>query len=85
LSLTFSFREVWEHLYNSIDLFFIDEILDAGLDQGGAENAVKLLQKFSRDMHKSCFLISHREEIRLKCSNILTVIKENGYTKLVKE
>ena len=32
LSLSWSFRDVWENLYQPINLLFIDELLDSGLD-----------------------------------------------------
>jgi DNA repair exonuclease SbcCD ATPase subunit len=80
LSLSFSFRDVWENLYNSINLLFIDEILDSGLDTSGVESAISTLKKMAREGNKSVWLISHRDELSGRVNNVLNVVKENGFT-----
>ncbi len=35
LSLSWAFRDVWESLYQQINLLFIDELVDAGMDLSG--------------------------------------------------
>ena len=80
LSLNFAFRDVWESLYEPVNLLFIDELLDNGLDASGVENAMGILKKMARDSQKSVWLISHRDELTSRVSNILRVIKENGFT-----
>ena len=37
LSLSFAFRDVWENLYQPINLLFIDELVDSGMDSSGVE------------------------------------------------
>ena len=37
LSLSWAFRDVWESLYQQINLLFIDELVDAGMDASGVE------------------------------------------------
>jgi DNA repair exonuclease SbcCD ATPase subunit len=80
LSMSWAFRDVWESLYSPINLLFIDELIDNGLDTQGVENALALLKRMSRERHKSIWLVSHRDELAGRVENILKVIKENGFT-----
>jgi DNA repair exonuclease SbcCD ATPase subunit len=80
LSMSWAFRDVWESLYSPINLLFIDELIDNGLDTQGVENALGLLKKMSRERHKSIWLVSHRDELAGRVENILKVIKEHGFT-----
>lgn len=80
LSMSWAFRDVWESLYRPINLLFIDELIDNGLDTSGVENALGLLKQMSRERHKSIWLVSHRDELAGRVENILKVVKENGFT-----
>jgi DNA repair exonuclease SbcCD ATPase subunit len=80
LSMSWAFRDVWESLYHSINLVFIDELIDSGLDGSGVELSLGILKKMMRERRKSVFLISHREELQNRVGRILRVIKENGFT-----
>jgi len=80
LSLSWSFRDVWESLYQPINLMFIDELVDNGLDSSGVDNALALLKKMSRELSKSVWLVSHKDELGSRVNNTLRVIKENGFT-----
>lgn len=80
LSMSWAFRDVWESLYHPINLLFIDELMDNGLDTQGVENGLGLLKKMSRERHKSIWLVSHKDELASRVENILKVIKENGFT-----
>jgi len=80
LSLSWSFRDVWESLYQSINLMFVDELIDNGLDASGVEGALGVLKKMARERKKNIFLISHRDELVGRVNNVLKVVKENGYT-----
>jgi DNA repair exonuclease SbcCD ATPase subunit len=80
LSMSWAFRDVWESLYKPINLLFIDELVDAGMDTSGVENALSLLKQMARERHKSVWLVSHKDELAGRVSNILKVIKENGFT-----
>ena len=80
LSLSWAFRDVWESLYKPINLLFIDELIDSGMDASGVENSLAILKKMSRDAHKSVWLVSHRDELTSRVENILRVVKENGFT-----
>ena len=71
---------MWESLYSQINLLFIDELVDSGMDASGVENALAILKKMSRDGQKSVWLVSHKDELAGRVNNILTVVKENGFT-----
>jgi DNA repair exonuclease SbcCD ATPase subunit len=80
LGLSWSFRDVWESLYQNINLLFIDELIDNGLDSAGVESALSVLKKMARERNKNIYLISHKDELIGRVNNVLKVIKENGYT-----
>ena len=80
LGLSWAFRDVWESLYQNINLLFIDELIDNGLDASGVENALSVLKKMARERKKNIYLISHKDELIGRVNNVLKVIKENGFT-----
>ena len=80
LGLSWSFRDVWESLYQSINLLFVDELIDNGLDASGVEGALAVLKKMARERNKNIYLISHKDELIGRVNNVLKVIKENGFT-----
>jgi DNA repair exonuclease SbcCD ATPase subunit len=80
LSMSWAFRDVFESLYQPINVLFIDEMIDSGLDTQGVENSLALLKQMSRERHKSIWLVSHRDELAGRVENILRVVKENGFT-----
>ena len=80
LGLSWSFRDVWESLYQQINLLFVDELIDNGLDASGVESALAVLKKMGRERKKNIFLISHKDELIGRVNNVLKVIKENGFT-----
>jgi ABC-type multidrug transport system ATPase subunit len=80
LGLSFSFRDVYESLYSPINVLFVDELIDNGLDTIGVENSIALLKDMSRRRNKSVWLVSHRDELTNRVSSVLKVIKEGGFT-----
>lgn len=80
LGLSWAFRDVWESLYQNINLLFVDELIDNGLDASGVESALSVLKKMGRERKKNIFLISHKDELVGRVNNVLKVIKENGFT-----
>jgi len=80
LSMSWAFRDVWESLYHPINVLFIDELIDSGMDTQGVENSLALLKKMSRERQKSIWLVSHRDELAGRVENILKVVKEGGFT-----
>jgi DNA repair exonuclease SbcCD ATPase subunit len=75
LGLSWSFRDVWESLYQNINLLFVDELIDNGLDASGVESALAVLKKMARERNKKIFLISHKDELIGRVNNVLKVIK----------
>ena len=80
LSLSWAFRDVWESLYQQINLLFIDELVDAGMDLSGVESSMAVLKDMARTQQKNIFLISHKDELVSRVNSVLKVIKENGFT-----
>jgi DNA repair exonuclease SbcCD ATPase subunit len=80
LSLSWAFRDVWENLYHPINLMFIDELVDSGMDTSGVESSIAVLKKMTRERDKNVFLISHRDDLTSRVNHVLKVIKENGFT-----
>lgn len=80
LSLSWAFRDIWENLYRPINLLFIDELIDSGMDSAGVENSLSILKKLGRERKKNIYLISHKEELIGRVNNVLKVIKENSFT-----
>ena len=80
LSLSWAFRDVWESLYQPINLLFIDELIDSGMDSSGVENSLAVLKRMARDRNKSVWLVSHKDELAGRVNNIMRVVKENGFT-----
>ncbi len=81
LSLSWSFRDVFESLNEKINLLFVDELLDNGLDASGVESALAVLKKMSREK-RNIFLISHRDELVGRVATTMKVIKEGGFTSI---
>ena len=80
LSLSWAFRDVGESLYQPINLLFIDEVIDTGMDSSGVENSLAILKKMSREGNRSVWLVSHKDELAGRVNNVLSVVKENGFT-----
>jgi DNA repair exonuclease SbcCD ATPase subunit len=80
LGLSWAFRDVWESLYQNINLLFIDELIDSGMDANGVESSLGILKKMARERNKNIYLISHRDELVGRVNNVLKVVKENGFT-----
>ena len=80
LGMSFAFRDVWESLYQGINLLFIDELIDSGMDTAGVENSLAVLKKMGRERSKNVFLISHKDELVGRVNHVMKVVKENGFT-----
>ena len=80
LGMSWAFRDVWESLYQGINLLFIDELIDSGMDTAGVEHSLAVLKKMGRERNKNVFLISHKDELVGRVNHVMKVIKENGFT-----
>lgn len=83
LALSLAFRDVYETLFEPINLLIVDEMMDNGLDSGGVESALKILKQLARDTDKSIWLISHKDDLISRVDNVFKVVKENGFTNYV--
>lgn len=80
LATSWSFRDVWEAMNQTINLLFLDEVADVGMDLDGAEAALVVLENMARDRKKNVFLISHKEALIGRASRVLLVKKRDGFT-----
>lgn len=80
LALSWAFRDVWEQLYMPINGYYLDEVLDQGIDQSGIAAAVKVIKQFNRERNKSVWLISHRDELITSVGKVMKVVKQGGFT-----
>ena len=80
LGMSFAFRDVWESLYQNINLLFIDELIDSGMDASGVENSLAVIKKMGRERSKNVFLISHKDELIGRVNHLMKVVKENEFT-----
>ena len=82
LSLSWTFRDVFESTNGKVNLLFIDELLDNGTDSAGIESTVTILKAMARDGGRNIFLISHRDECISRISDTIKIVKENGFTSI---
>jgi DNA repair exonuclease SbcCD ATPase subunit len=80
LSLSWAFRDVWENQNQQMNLLFIDEVIDTGMDSSGVEASLAILKKMAREGNRSVWLVSHKDELAGRVNNVLSVVKENGFT-----
>lgn len=80
LSMSWAFRDIYESLNRPINLLFIDELIDSGMDSTGVESALGVLKHMHRESSRNIFLISHKEELIGRVSTVLYVIKSGGFT-----
>jgi DNA repair exonuclease SbcCD ATPase subunit len=80
LALSWSFRDVYESLNERINLMFIDELMDNGLDINGVNSALTTVKSMTRQNGRCVYMISHRDELVGRVDNLVRVIKENGFT-----
>ena len=80
LGLSWAFRDIFESTNTPINLLFIDELIDSGMDTQGVEASMAILKKMTRERHKNVFLISHKDELTGRVNSIMNVVKENGFT-----
>lgn len=82
LATSWAFRDVWESLNNSVNLLFVDELLDSGLSEQGSEAALAVLKDMVRTRNKNVFLISHKENLIGRIDNVMMITKEDGFTSI---
>ena len=55
LGMSFAFRDVWESLYQNVNLLFIDELIDSGMDTAGVEGSLAVIKKWAESDTKTYF------------------------------
>ena len=65
----------------SLNLAIFDEIFDS-LDESGIESVISLLQELATEK-SSIFVISHNPHLQAMFSNVITVVKKDGYSTLL--
>lgn len=80
ISLNCGMRDMYEQTHNEINIMFVDELIDFGIDAAQAVDAFGILKRFAKERDKSVSLITHREELFEKADEILYTMKENGFT-----
>ena len=82
-ALNFAFRDVWEALNNTrINLYMFDEVLDkSGLDTSGKRDIVYCLSSIN---DRNLLVVSHDEIIKSSTMDILTIVKEQGFSHIEK-
>lgn len=82
IALSLAFRDTYESLYQAINIIYVDEVLDQGLDSSGISRIWTIFKDLSVINNKNIFIISHREELLSKTDNILKIVKEDGFSSL---
>ena len=85
LGLSWAFRDIFESTNSPVNLLFIDELIDSGMDTQGVESSMAILKKMTRERQKNVFLISHKDELTGRVNSIMNVVKENGFTSFGKD
>lgn len=80
LSLSWSFRDIWETFNQSVNIYIIDELVDSGMDAQGVARGLDILSSFVLERNKNILLISHKGEIENRVDKILYAEKENDFT-----
>lgn len=80
LSLAMAFSDVLQSLHAKVNICFLDEVLDIGLDATGAKSAAKVLKNKAKDDGTSVYIISHKEEIESAFDHALIIQMIKGFS-----
>jgi DNA repair exonuclease SbcCD ATPase subunit len=81
LAIAFSlFMLVKTFFSTTINLLVFDEILDQNLDKKGVKAVLDIIDNLGQD--NSVLVISHREEMKEYFVNQVSIIRENGFSKI---
>lgn len=80
LALVWAFRDLWEIRNHAFNLFFVDELIDSGLDPAGVIVIVEQLRSFARERNKNIFVISHRDDLISRMNNTIYAVYEKSFT-----
>jgi DNA repair exonuclease SbcCD ATPase subunit len=78
LAVSLAFRKLMKSLGSETNLLMVDELFDSGGDSVFIQKAYYLLQNEA----DSVFMISHRDEYKDIVTRSITVVKENGFSRI---
>jgi len=84
IALNFAFQDVFELMNYRINFLAVDELIDNGICNRGAENTVNLLKDMAVRKRKRVLLVTHREDIAARVDDMYIVQKENDISRIVK-
>lgn len=79
VGLALSFHDLFQELHNTINVCFLDEVLDHGLDVAGIEAAVGVLNHKAKEEGLSMFITTHREVSETMFDRAMYIITEKGF------
>jgi len=82
IALNLSFQDVFEFMNYRINLLCVDELIDNGICNRGAENTVNVLRDAAARKGKRVLLITHREDIAARVDDMMIVRKENDISRI---
>lgn len=83
IALNFAFQDVFELMNYRINFLAVDELIDSGICNRGAENTVNLLKDMSARKRKRVLLVTHREDIAARVDDMYIVQKENDISRII--
>lgn len=76
---TAAFKDMIGMLGKGCNLLMVDEFVDGSLDPEGMYKSFNFL----KDISQSLLLISHRQEFVTEVDSVVTVVKENGFSRIM--
>lgn len=80
IALSIAFRDMLQLIHNTVNLWFLDEVLDVGLDNIGIQLAAKLIKQKAKEELLSLYVISHKDEIKGTFDNTMTIQLIKGFS-----
>lgn len=77
ISVAVALRDLQSVLGVKSGFLMVDEVFDSALDANGKKNVFKLV----KDRFDTVLLISHSGDFDDKCDSVVTVVKENGFSR----
>ena len=78
LASCLAFRDIVSMMGKSSNILLLDEFLDSGGDDAFFQKSISLLTGYAENV----FLISHRDVVRESVDVIMTIVKENGFSRI---
>ncbi len=80
IALSMAFRDVLQHNHFSMNIWFLDEILDHNLDNQGVNDVAKLIKQKAKEENIGLYIVSHRDEIHGILDKTMTVQMIKGFS-----